>query len=212
MICVSIAEPTYAKIRNALRGVDFAEIRLDSAELTLAQIRRLFSQPGKLIATCRPGRKTEGQRKREILTAVASGADYVDIELDAPPRYRRDIVHAAGQNTCKVIISHHDYERTPAVSELKAIFLRCFRHGADIAKIACKVRSQADCARLLALYERTDNIIALGMGRKGRITRVAAPLLGAPFTYVARTLQRKTAEGQMNRIQLKEILDVLGHG
>jgi len=44
------------------------------------------------------------------------------------------------------------------------------------------------------------------MGQKGKITRVAAPLLGAPFAYASFKPGSETAEGQLDRKSLKTIL------
>lgn len=47
------------------------------------------------------------------------------------------------------------------------------------------------------------------MGAKGRVTRVAAPLLGSPFTFASLSDEKKTAEGQIEKDKLEQILKVL---
>lgn len=206
MICVSIAERGYAACMRALRGVQLAEIRLDLCGLGERDTVRLFSAARKrLVATCRPGRPDSGKL---LLAAIGAGAAFVDVELGAPSAYRREIIRRAGEKGCTVIISHHDYRKTPGRAELKRIVRRCFAAGAGIAKIACMARSADDSARLLGLARK--DIIVIGMGPRGRITRVAAPLLGSPFTFASSGRGRETAAGQMTKGELERIYRLLG--
>ncbi len=47
------------------------------------------------------------------------------------------------------------------------------------------------------------------MGDAGRITRVAAPLLGSEFTFASPGEGRETAPGQMSASQLNAIYKIL---
>lgn len=213
MICVSLAEKSLPACLEALEGLDFAEIRLDAmSSLTLDDVRHLFSRPLRLIATCRPsGPFGTDDRKAMLIAAIRSGATYVDIETESEPGYRDEIAKEARTHGCKVIISFHDYEMTPERQELEAIVASCFDGGADVAKIACKVHSDRDCARLLGLLDSDRQVVAIGMGGMGRITRIAAPLLGSPFTFAALSKGKETAEGQIDRETLENMWEVLTH-
>ncbi|MBU0586484.1 type I 3-dehydroquinate dehydratase, partial [Candidatus Micrarchaeota archaeon] len=70
--------------------------------------------------------------------------------------------------------------------------------GADIAKIACKINSQQDNARIMDVITQDSKVIAIGMGAKGLITRVTAPLMGSPFTYACLEKGKETADGQID--------------
>ena len=209
MICVSIAEPTLEDCRAALKGLDFAEIRIDKTPLSPLEIKELFSEPVKLIATCRPGTRSDEDRLAVLLAAVAAGAAYVDIEVDAPAPLRTAVVAAAKEKGSKVIVSYHNNTETPLRHLLLQAIESCFDHGADIVKIICRVRSPQDCVRILSLYESRKNVIALGMGELGVITRIAAPFLGAPLTYAALAPGRETAEGQLDIKTLRTIMDLV---
>ena len=52
-------------------------------------------------------------------------------------------------------------------------------------------------------------IIVIGMGEKGKITRIVAPLLGSPFTYASLKEGKETAEGQISVDRLKELMRLL---
>jgi 3-dehydroquinate dehydratase len=47
------------------------------------------------------------------------------------------------------------------------------------------------------------------MGKEAQITRIAAPLLGAPFTYAALESGRETAPGQLDKDTLAALLKLL---
>jgi 3-dehydroquinate dehydratase-1 len=206
MICVSLAEPSLAACLAALKGLDFAEIRLDMMKLMLEEIPRLFSGNRTLIATCRPGGRSDEERKRLLTKAIASGAAFVDVEIESETTYREEIVAKARSHGCRVIVSHHDYERTPERPALEACVSACFEAGADIAKIACMIRSDRESARLLALLDTDREIVVVGMGERGKLTRILAPLLGSPFTYASLSQSKETADGQIDRKTLRELL------
>lgn len=209
MICVSINERTADGCIKAAEGLELAEIRMDllePSELSPGSIRRIFSQPSKLVATCRPGRIGEAKRKECLLLAIDAGAKYVDVEVEAPDAFKKEVVERARARGCAVIVSYHDHKRTPPEAELRQIVDWCFDSGADIAKIACMAESRRDCARLLGLLDRESKVIVIGMGSAGGIVRIAAPLLGSPFTYASSGKGKETAEGQMDRERMSKAM------
>lgn len=209
MICVSLAEKSLSACLEALELVDFAEIRMDAMPfLTTADIRAIFSRQTRLIATCRPGALlSREERKMMLTTAIQSGAAYVDVEIDSEPDYRNGIVAEARRQGCTVIVSFHDFERTPERQDLKAILDSCFKAGAHVAKVACMVHSDQDNARLLGLLDTDRPVVVIGMGKKGQITRVLAPFLGSPFTIASLSRGKETAEGQIDKETLQTLLE-----
>lgn len=221
MICVSVYEPTADACLEALQDLDFAEVRIDAmTDPTVTDMERIFSRPLTLIATFRPrGPLASPQRvpgddvRRQALTAaIRAGASYVDIEVESDRVYLTEIVAEARLKNCRIIVSYHNFDETPETEELIAIASRCFAEGADIAKIACMVNADEDKVRLLSLLGRQDlsgRTVVIGMGTKGRITRVAAPLLGSPFTYASLSDEKKTAGGQFDKTTLEFIFKTL---
>jgi len=233
MICVSLADLPFETCVEALKDIEMAELRLDLLDFSLDQVQEIFSLKQKflgvqnpfykkgsgrrrheLIATHRPTTISEEERKEILITAIEAGADYVDVEIEADASFKKAILKTCGAKECKVILSFHNYENTPSKKELEDIIKHCFDDGADIAKIACRVNCEADAARILSLYDRENikenQLVAIGMGEKGKITRLAAPLLGAPFTFAALTDAKKTAPGQLDVDTLKGLLDLIG--
>lgn len=214
MICVSMDEYYNINYIKSLNYIYFVEIRMDQMVLNSEDIAKIFSQSVTLIATCRPGTLDDKKRKEYLIAAIEAGAEYVDLEVESGNAYKQEIIHTAKARGCKVIISFHDYEKTPADERLKDIVCLCFSEGADIAKIACKANSNTDSARLLGLLGQEafkDRLVVVGMGEKGKITRVVAPFLGSPFTYASFEEGKQTAEGQIEKARLEEIMGLLEH-
>jgi 3-dehydroquinate dehydratase type I len=215
MICVCIADIDFEQCRLVLNDIEMAEIRLDLLNFSPAQVKEIFSKHPQLIATYRPGRinMSEEERKELLISAVNAGAAYVDVEIETETAFKEAVKQACWKKGCKLIISYHNFEKTPSKDELETIIEQCFKDDADIAKVACQVNGEADAARILSLYDydrescSEKKIVVLGMGEKGKIIRLVAPLLGAPFTFAALSAGKETAPGQLDRQTLQDILD-----
>lgn len=210
MICISIADVTADEAKKIITENELCEVRMDKITLTSEDIKSVFSAGGKTIATYRPSEGLgESARIASLALAIQSGASYVDIEVETDELFKAELVRQAKKYGCRVIISYHDFTKTPVMRELEQILNWCFESSPDIAKIACQVNSIEDNARLLSIYSFNKNVISIGMGELGKITRIAATLLGAPFTYAAIDSSRKTAPGQMDTASLKKIINMI---
>ena len=212
MICVSIAEQNFDKCNSIVSECSLAEIRLDKCKFSAEQIHDLFSSASaQLVATYRQEGADKEERKSVLLAAIKSGAAFVDIDTANDAAFISHIADAAKANKAKLIVSYHNFHSTPEIYELRTIIERCFSRGADIAKIACQANTTADSARLLSLYDndlaREGKLLVLGMGEHGKITRLAAPLLGAPFMYASLETGSETAPGQFDATLLRKLLD-----
>ena len=211
MICVSISGQSACQILEELNFVSMAEIRLDLLNLSDDDIMEVSESHPNLIVTYRPGRVTQLERTRQLKLALNHGATWVDIEFDGPVDWKKDMVSFAKKLGKKVIISYHDFERTPTTAELNTLVESMQKEGADLVKLACLADSPVACARLLSLYERYKNILVIGMGPHGSITRIAAPFLGAPFTFAAGRAG-KTAPGQLTFSEMQRTIQLINHG
>ncbi len=204
MICTSVARLSAQDCIESIASLDMAEIRLDSMHLSEDEVAEIFSSHQNLVATCRPGEELSlPQRTRLLQVAIDSGAAWVDLELDMTQSAMSHMVALAHANDCKVIVSYHDFYATAGREELLRIRAACLDAGADIAKIACMVNDPIDSARLLGLLEMGPALV-VGMGPLGVITRLAAPLLGAPFTYASMARGEQTAPGQVDMATLQK--------
>ena len=213
MICTSLAINDFRNLSEAVKELELAEVRIDLCGLNKKQIAGIFSLRSNLIATCRPGFYQESERLLFLKEAVVAGASYVDLELEAPASTKKEILKAARSRGCRVIMSYHDDSGTPPVAKLKRIVRQCFSEGADLCKIACRCLSIRDMMKILSLYGEYEDvkgrIIALGIGEKAVWTRIAAPFLGAPFTYAALSRSERTAEGQLSFKDMQTLFSCL---
>ncbi len=131
-----------------------------------------------------------------ILERALPYVSAVDIELrnGVPAGLRED----AGRKGVRLILSFHDFARTPAIGELREMVREARAAGADIVKIAAMVNSAADIAvlSLLASGERGEGpVCAIGMGKRGVSSRLSLPAAGSALAYGY--VDRPCAPGQL---------------
>jgi len=186
-------------------GVALLEARVDlyrSTELSnvLSNVRKARTI-APVLATVRSGSQggkwTQSETERlELYRALLPHVDAVDVELDA--KIRGALVRAARKARRLVVLSHHDFRATPSASRLDALVQRSAKAGADVIKIATFVKSTNDVLLLSRLFVKHRNrpLVVIGMGPRGRVTRVLFPVIGSLFTFAS--LGRKTAPGQLS--------------
>ncbi|MGD1020666.1 MAG: type I 3-dehydroquinate dehydratase [Verrucomicrobiia bacterium] len=105
-----------------------------------------------------------------------------DIELRSP--ILEPVSAMAREHGRALIVSHHDFGRTPPLEELRVIVDKASRYG-TVAKIATMIRNEDDLAILRALLaeRRHTPLCVLGMGPMGPQTRIDFPKLGSCLTY-----------------------------
>ncbi len=210
MICVSVAEKTVEGCLKAVKKSELAEIRLDAGLYDCVGIKEIFSSRLNLIATCRRGKFADQDRQHRLSCAIESGAAFVDIEFEERAAYRKRLMSLAKEHSCRVILSFHDYSKTPSRKTLLKVINLSRERGADLVKIACLVNSDMDAARLLGLLDDSHkDLVVVGMGERGRIVRILSPLLGGAFTFGSSKRGRETAPGQMSAEELKKFWKIL---
>jgi 3-dehydroquinate dehydratase-1 len=210
MICTSIANVDVNECLELISKEAFAEIRIDMMDLSVSEVKKIFSSHNNLIATCRPGKISDDKRKELLSEAITSGAAYVDVEVDSSDSFKKTISEFAGQNNVKLIISYHNFEKTPLRVELEHLLTWCNEYNPEIIKIAAKVNSTRDNARLLSLLDTDKKMIIIGMGEMGKLTRVISTKLGSFCTYAAVNKSNSTAEGQFSKDELINYMERLG--
>lgn len=208
MICTSIQNRNYGEILEILSspGIEMAEIRLDRCPLDEEQTADLFGNSDTpLIATCRISESgSEREAWQKLRTAIEAGARFADLEIEASAQMSKNFQKLCRQNGTEIIRSYHNFEDTPDDEVLQMALARCFRYGADIAKIVTTCRSEDDAARVESLYSivledvssMQGRLVAFGMGAEGKGTRIECLRRGAPFSYAALTEGEATAPGQ----------------
>ncbi|KAA6453586.1 type I 3-dehydroquinate dehydratase [Bacillus swezeyi] len=232
-ICVPLVGETLAQLKEEAAflqtlDADVAEWRADFYEgaediekvtEALSEIRGLLKETP-LIFTFRSAR--EGGEKDvspeyyfSLNEAVVKTglADLIDIELFHDERAVKAAAEAAHANEVAVIISNHDFEKTPATEEMISRLKKAEELGADLPKIAVMPETPADVLRLLeATYTMHEQyakrpIITMSMAGKGVVSRLAGEVFGSAMTFGA--AKKASAPGQIGAGELKRMIGVL---
>ena len=218
MICTCIQNKGLEEIFGILErsDIEMAEIRLDLCPaLTDEDIESLFSGTDiPLIATCRiEGSADMREAERRLKVAIAAGAKYVDLEIEAPAPMGKRIRRAARECGTTLIRSYHDFSGTPDAETLAEMVTKCRIFGSDIIKVATMARSAEDVERVMALYgmeypdgrvQEEGTLVAFCMGEAGKQSRLDCLRRGAPFTYAALDESEATAPGQWTAAEMNE--------
>ncbi len=194
-------------------GGDGVELRVDmfretSLDYVEEKVRRVKEKGLKVILTVRSkeeGGRREVPNKFEIVENLGKLCDFVDLELSLGYYRLRDLKGKVGG--AKLIVSYHDFERTPPPYLIMEILRECKRAG-DIPKVAFTARSYRDCLSLMCVSSRFEGEkIVISMGKFGKVSRVSGFLFGSIITYAF--LGERTAEGQLPLKELREIVNSL---
>lgn len=230
-ICVPVVETTTEKIIQQiqeLQNCDLIELRIDFYENIhdlkqvhelLLQVRQQTNLP--LLLTYRSLKEgghiqlSDQEYLSLVQTACQSGCiDIVDIELESGNMLVYQLVEIAHQNHVKVLMSYHDFEKTPTVLEMKERLEKMEVMGADICKIAVMPFSYKDVIQLLnttmEMSQRlTRPLVTMSMGKIGKITRIVGELVGSSITFAS--VGQSSAPGQLTLEDMQTLLEVIHH-
>jgi len=236
-ICAGTQKQALQDIAQAVGICDMLELRMDEiADGNFGELMAFIAKldPGKLVLVThrktrekmrRVGTRTDQfaqedvnvtQRWEVLQDAVRRGAAYVDVELedgDDKIATLKDLIRKNGCRT-KIICSHHDFQKTPSLKGLKSLYQACVKKGADVVKIVPYARTAEDNIRVFQLLtwsaKQEKDVVAFCMGEQGRLSRIAAPLFGAAFTFAALDEKSAAAPGQIAAKDIVKILGILG--
>ncbi len=212
-IVVSVKDTTPRTRGYPPAPFDIVELRIDLfSSLEFDRILRVVRQckPYPTIATIRS--KAEGggwslsEKERFLLfKKIIPHVDAVDIELSAKT-ILGGVVDTARQKKKKVIVSYHDFGKTPSLSVLNRILKRGCAAGGDMVKVAAFANKRDDIQRLagFTLANKKKKIVTIAMGPIGVLSRLFFPALGSLLTYAHSG--EPTAPGQMNRATFARLI------
>lgn len=192
-----------AAILPLIGKVDLLEMRVDcyneplnAIVAYLEKVRKEIALP--ILGTVRENERTKGGRVA-IFKAIMPFVDSIDIELGT--KISDEVCALAAGKT--ILVSEHDFNRTPDISDLEDMVTRAKTQGADIVKIAAMANAREDVIRLLEFNRACkEPLITIAMGSLGTVSRVIAPLFGSLFTYGY--LTKPVAPGQLSVTRLVE--------
>jgi 3-dehydroquinate dehydratase-1 len=211
-ICGVITGADLDAVRKAEGQADLFEVRIDLIGSRWQEVASTLNKPW--IATNRNaanrGRYVGSEKHRldELLTALDTGADIIDIEIETPGL--EDIVNKV-KGKAKCLISYHDWTTTAPPEKLSAMVHRQLAAGADICKVvttATQIEDNLSLLELPSLFPWTS-VIALAMGTAGALSRVLSPLAGGYLTYASIGMGSASAPGQLSLESMRSIYRTL---
>ena len=185
-----------------------SSLRLDVEELLLFTFRSHEEGGSKVI--------TDDFYVQLNQTAIRTGQiELVDVELFNEEENVKAILGRAKEHGVYVIMSNHDFEKTPAKEEIVSRLRKMQEFGADIPKIAVMPKSVDDVITLLDATHTMKSqyadrpLITMSMGGTGVISRLAGEVFGSAFTFGAG--KEASAPGQIPVADLRKVLEIL-HG
>lgn len=149
-----------------------------------------------------------------IQYAAASGnIDAVDIEYFRNQDSIRKTLAIAKEHNVTVVMSNHDFDKTPSFEEITERLIGMKKLGADVAKLACMPNSAKDVLTLLSATEAVKSqypdepIITMSMGKLGVVSRISGEVFGSALTFGS--AKKASAPGQLEVTTLQQILRAL---
>ncbi|MCB5236078.1 type I 3-dehydroquinate dehydratase [Niallia circulans] len=139
--------------------------------------------------------------------------DLLDIELFMEEVTIKQVIDMAHSHQIAVILSNHDFEKTPSKEEIIFRLQKAQQLGADIPKIAVMPQSVKDVLTLLdataTMKEEAPDqpIVTMSMGGRGAVSRMAGEIFGSAITFAA--AKKASAPGQIPIEELRNILSVV---
>ena len=190
------------------KGADILEFRVDGLENpNLKDITQTITEINfPMIITNRiesEGGSFKGSEDERIniLKGCADLVEYVDVELRTDDKYIEEL----NDYNAKLIVSYHDFKKTPELNEIYYIVEKEKEMG-DIAKVAFMPNNLDDTLKVLAILSHYKDTIAISMSDLGSYTRVMASKFNSPITFAAG--RDVTAPGQIDIETMKVLLNM----
>jgi 3-dehydroquinate dehydratase-1 len=124
-------------------------------------------------------------QRRALYADFLEVAALVDLEL-RHAKTMGSVIRDAKTAGAHVILSFHDFRRTPDPAKLRALARQAADAGADIFKVAAMTHTAADLAKLidfLAAEKPPLPLAVMGMGPFGKISRLVLAQAGSCLNY-----------------------------
>lgn len=182
-------------------------LRETVGDLPILFTRRSIREGGQPIPLDEPG-------VTALYEAVAASgtAQWLDWELSADAALRARVQAAARAAGLGVVMSCHDFARTPAPADMLATLKAMEAAGADVAKLAVMPLSMNDVQALLGVTLEAAQtlripVVTMAMGGLGAVTRLCGGVFGSALTFAVGSAA--SAPGQMPIADVRAALAVL---
>ncbi|MBC9228193.1 type I 3-dehydroquinate dehydratase [bacterium SPL81] len=213
-----------AKVIAANQDADLAEFRIDLLDFA-ADSKQVISLGHELknilgdkpmIATIR----THNEGGKLTISDADYGKTYqvylkqpfmdmLDVEMFRDQQVVKNTVKLAHDKKVLIVMSNHDFQKTPSEDEIVKRLLKQDQLGADILKIAVMPQSKQDVftlmnATLKVSQQSKKALLTMSMGKLGTISRIATANMGGSFSFGM--IGEASAPGQIDVTQLKQFL------
>lgn len=232
LICVPITAKTEAELKRQLAEViktaphmiewraDFFE-QLPNFQAVIQMVNMIKKTTEiPLLFTIR-SEKEGGERidlaeaeKVELLQMICqeTSIDLIDYEVENDRSFVTLIHNSAKENGVELILSYHNFSKTPKSEQLIEIAKKMEGSGAHVAKLAVMPRTQSDVTRLLDITSQIDAllsipVITMSMGELGVISRIIGWAYGSQLTFAVGV--ESSAPGQVPVHKLKKAIEAV---
>lgn len=151
-------------------------------------------------------------KKLYLAVAASKKVDLMDVEMTRVEFLGRQLVQDIKKQDILVILSSHDFEKTPDDATLIFRIGVMNQLGADIGKIAAMPQEIQDVLRMMAIISKSRGfnqlpLITMSMGDLGKVSRVSGELTGSLLTFGS--LGAASAPGQIPVEELAKTLEIL---
>jgi 3-dehydroquinate dehydratase/shikimate dehydrogenase len=207
MICISIAQESrrlaLVDMINAAPQCDLLEVRLDRFREAPEVGELVAHKPKPVIFSCRrtrDGGRWEGSEEERLALlrhCIVSGADYVEIELDAADQVRPF-------PPTKRVIAYTNLQETPA--DLPEIYKQAQSKKPDVIKLVTRARTPEEGWPLVQLVaDAPVPTVIAGLDRPGLMLTVLGRRIGAPWAYAALERGMEAYPGQPTVFDLEQV-------
>lgn len=232
-ICVPMVGETISELveeAKFLKGLDLDVIEwrvdffkdvtnIDKVKQALQDIRTVLVEKP-IIFTFRSA-KEGGQKEvttefyfKLIKSIVQSKlVEVIDVELFNDEKYIKDLVNISHASGVVVIISNHDFHKTPEKEEIISRLCKAQELGGDLPKIAVMptcaedVITLLDATRIMNEKYASGPIITMSMAGIGIISRLSGELFGSSLTFGV--AKKVSAPGQISVLELRKTIQLL---
>ncbi|MFK4205814.1 type I 3-dehydroquinate dehydratase [Acinetobacter junii] len=213
-----------AKVIAANQAADLAEFRIDLLDfaadskqvISLGHELKKILGDKSMIATIR----THNEGGKLTISDADYGKiyqvylkqpfmDMLDVEMFRDQQVVKNTVKLAHDKKVLIVMSNHDFQKTPSEDEIVKRLLKQDQLGADILKIAVMPQSKQDVftlmnATLKVSQQSKKPLLTMSMGKLGTISRIATANMGGSFSFGM--IGEASAPGQIDVTQLKQFL------
>lgn len=217
MIVLSYQPKTFREFKKALQygienGADLLEVR--GEKLNEKELLKILSEKSlPKIFTYRINQFSYSKIKdasKKYRIAIQNNVEFIDIDINLGKSFINKL-KKENQNT-RLILSYHNYEKTPKLKQLISILDYSRKTFADYYKIVTFANSVNDNYNILKLLEIANKkgirLISHCMGEYGKPGRFLSYKNGSSFFYSSYNSNKQTAEGQISLEVLNKIFRI----